>query len=102
VIKALILLSAIYSFSQAMSGENIVNLYGCMECHGIKKGKTAPAFIDIAKNAKQKRIEQSIKNGSQGKYKNFKQNIMPEFEYFTKKELKKISTWILSLKKNEK
>ncbi len=101
MIKVLILLGIIYSFSQAVSGENIVNLYGCMECHGIKKGKTAPAFIDIAKSAKQKRIEQSIKNGSQGKYKNFKQNIMPEFEYFTNQELKEISTWILSLKKDE-
>ncbi|MFK5880855.1 MAG: hypothetical protein QM482_01465 [Sulfurospirillum sp.] len=66
--KILILISIIYNFSLAMSGENIVNQYGCMECHGIKKGRTAPAFVDIAKSAKKVRIKESIKRGSQGKY----------------------------------
>jgi len=96
--KILILITAIYNISLAMSGENIVNQYGCMECHGIKKGKTAPAFEDIAKKAEIKNIKDSIKNGSQGKYKKFTQNIMPEFDYFTNNELENIAKWIKSLK----
>ena len=101
MIKILILIATIYSISSAISAKDIVNQYGCMECHGIKKGKTAPAFEDVAKSATKERIMKSIKTGSQGKYKRFTQNIMPEFDYFTDSELKNIAVWIKSLK-NEK
>ena len=101
MIKILILIATIYSISSAISGKDIVNQYGCMECHGMKKGKTAPAFEDIAEGAKKERIMKSIKKGSQGKYKKYTQNIMPEFDYFTNSELKDIAIWIKSLK-NEK
>ncbi len=101
MIKVLILVVAVYSISVAMSGEDMVNQYGCMECHGIKKGKTAPAFTDVAKSAQKERIMKSIRNGSQGKYKKYTQNIMPEFDYFTDTELKNIAKWIKSLE-NEK
>ena len=106
--KTVILLITLSSFSFALSAIDMVSQYGCLECHAIYKDKTAPSYLRISKRNKKLygkdgkiHIQNSIKNGSQGKYQKFKQNIMPQYDYFTKSELDLISNWILSLQ-NEK
>jgi cytochrome c len=87
----------------AESGESIVKEKGCMACHNIMGKKLAPAFKGIGRrnlkwygNDAKIKIIDSIKNGSQGKYRNFTGSKMPSFNMSAEK-LNKVADWIISL-----
>ena len=87
----------------ASSGEQLTKDNGCMVCHNIMGKKLAPAFMGTAKKnirwygdkAKQNLIK-GIKDGSSGKYGNFKHTAMPAYGHFKAEELDTIATWILA------
>jgi len=98
VLSLLIMGNIVY----ASTGKQLVIENGCMECHNIMGKKLAPAFMGTAKkNIKmfgkdaKVNIIKGIKNGSKGKYGNFKHTEMPSFEYLKSSELNLISNWIL-------
>lgn len=77
---------------------------GCMDCHNVMGKKNAPAFTGISRKNKtqfseiaKSKIENSIKNGSIGQYRQFTNQEMPSYSYLTQTELNDISEWILSL-----
>ncbi len=86
----------------ASSADQLIKENGCMECHNIMGKKAAPAFMGTAKKnirwygdkAKQNLIK-SIKDGSSGKYGNFKHTAMPAYGHLKAEELDTIATWIL-------
>ena len=86
----------------ASSGEELMKVNGCMECHNVMGQKEAPAFMGTARknirwfgvNAKEQMIK-SIKDGSKGKYRNFSNTEMPAFNYLSSDDLDKMATWIL-------
>ena len=66
--------------------------------------KLAPAFKGTArKNLKwygadaKSHIIESIKNGSQGKYRNFTDSQMPAYKTMSNEKLNMIANWIISL-----
>ena len=86
----------------ANDGEQLVKNNGCMECHNIMGKKLAPAFMGTAKkNIKwhredaQEIMMKSIKNGSKGKYWNFKDKQMPAYSHISNEDLETITSWIL-------
>ena len=88
----------------ASNGEDLVKQNGCMDCHNVVGKKAAPAFRGIARrntkwhgSAAQENIENSVKNGSSGKYLQFKGSEMPAYGHLSDAELKAMSEWILSL-----
>ena len=89
--------------SLLLFGENIPNPIkenGCLECHNVRGKKTAPGFKGIAKKHTLnsiKEMKNSIKNGSSGKYRKFKEFTMPPYNHITEKELDRIAKWILTL-----
>lgn len=87
----------------ASSGEELLQQYGCMECHNIIGKKSAPAFMGTAKkNLKwygdqaKNNIIKSIKNGSKGKYRQFMDTQMPAYNNISNDDLNIIASWILS------
>lgn len=90
-------------FSKEVMPETIKQ-NGCLTCHAIKWKKTAPAFTGIARRNKtgssaiaKRKIQNSIKYGSKGKYPNFRSSAMPPYGHLSVYELNLISSWILSL-----
>jgi len=79
-------------------GNRLAIKHGCLSCHGIKKIKIAPSFIDISKNSSINEIKKTILNGSRGKYKNFKATMPPLGKKMKPKDLDEIVQWIVSLK----
>ena len=84
------------------TGEELTKVNGCMECHNIMGAKEAPAFTGTAKkNIKwfgtnaQDVMNQSIKNGSKGKYGKFTHTAMPAYNHLNDEELNTITSWIL-------
>ncbi len=74
----------------------------CQNCHDIYKDKVAPSFLSISKKYNNnKPLIESIKNGSKGKWKNFKL-IMPPFKKMTDKDIEGMVNWILNLKIRDK
>jgi len=93
------------SLSFASDAQTILKQNGCMACHNIVGKKAAPAFRGIAMRnlrwgsyeSAKKSIENSIKNGSKGKYMNFVNTQMPPFPNMSSKDLDTVSSYILSL-----
>ncbi len=98
----------VFSFALASDAQTILKQNGCMACHNIMGMKSAPAFTGVAmRNLRwanyetaKKNIENSIKNGSKGKYMRFADAQMPPFPNLSQKDLDIISSYILSLAKN--
>ena len=103
--KTLLSLTLISAASVALfagdSAQVLIEKNNCMSCHNIMGMKDAPPFAGIAHrnsrmgNAK-KTIEDSIKNGSKGKYPMFSNTRMPAFSHLNKEELNTLSKWVLS------
>jgi len=82
--------------------ERVLEQQRCKNCHDINKDKVAPSFISISKKySSNKALIESIKNGSKGKWKNFKL-IMPPFKNMTDTDIEGIANWILNLKNQDK
>ncbi|WP_232087471.1 c-type cytochrome [Sulfurovum indicum] len=89
------------AFDALSKGEQLVRSNGCLNCHAIEKDKVGPSFRNIAKNSTEK-IMDVIQNGSQGKWKQFNNMMMPAFkDKFSKEELIILKEWIDSLGKIE-
>ncbi len=77
--------------------KRVLEQKNCLSCHSIDKDKLAPSFKHIAQRYGSDRsgeIMKSIKNGSRGKWKNFKL-LMPPFKDLDDKEVKAVTEWIL-------
>ena len=96
----------LFSGAFATDAQTLLNQNGCMSCHNVMGRKSAPAFMGVARrNLRQnsyqtakRNIENSIKNGSQGKYRYFTDTQMPPFANLSSDDLDTIATYILSLK----
>lgn len=83
------------------SAQVLIEKNKCMSCHNIMGMKDAPPFAGIAHrnsrmgNAKAT-IENSIQNGSKGKYPMFSDIQMPAFNKLSKEDLNTLSEWVLS------
>ncbi len=78
--------------------ERVLEQQRCENCHDVYKDKVAPSFLSISKKySNNKSLIESIKNGSKGKWKNFKL-IMPPFKKMTDKDIEGMANWILNLK----
>ena len=85
------------AFDALPKGEQLVLKTGCYNCHDTVKSKVGPSFKSIAQS-KNKEIISVIQNGSQGKWKQFHNMMMPAFKNkFSKEELKILEEWINSL-----
>ena len=80
-------------------GEKIALQNNCLTCHRVDKHIVGPSLKEIAKRYKDtpKTIENSIYQGSKGKWKDSKKAMMPPFKKLTKQEITVLSKWILSL-----
>jgi len=101
--KKIILTVTVVSSLFALSGYDLIEQNGCTACHAIASKKSAPAFAGIArKNLRfygseaKYNIINSIKNGSQGKYRNFTNTAMPAFDNISSSDLDIIADFILS------
>jgi len=89
-------------FDALPKGEQLMRKNGCFNCHAIDEDKVGPSLQHIAKNGTESVID-VIKNGSQGKWKDFHNMLMPPFkDKFSKDELNILKDWIDSLGKIEK
>jgi len=87
------------AFDALPKGEQLVRKNGCLNCHDTEKVKVGPSFKMIAqKDAKE--IIEVIQNGSQGKWEEFHNMMMPPFKTkFTQEELNILQEWIHNLDK---
>jgi len=84
--------------------ERVIEQQKCTNCHDIDKDKVAPSFQHISQRYSSKdksELIKSIKEGSKGKWKNFKL-IMPPFKKMSDKDINGMVDWILTLKKGTK
>ena len=84
--------------------ERVIEQQRCTNCHDIDKDKVAPSFQHISQRYSSKdksELIKSIKEGSKGKWKNFKL-IMPPFKKMSDKDINGMVDWILNLKKGTK
>ena len=89
------------AFDVLPKGEQLVRKNGCFNCHDTDKAKVGPSFKMMAKK-EAKEIIDVIQNGSQGKWEEFHNMMMPPFKTkFTQEELKILQEWIRNLDKIE-
>jgi cytochrome c len=89
------------AFDALPKGEQLVRKSGCLNCHALEKDKVGPSFKNIAKSST-KKIIKVIQKGSQRKWKDFNNMMMPAFkDKFSKEELSILKKWIDSLGKIE-
>ena len=98
-------------FSAETNGKELIQKYGCTACHNIMGRKNAPAFMGIARknlmwnsfDEAKTTLVNSIKNGSQGKYRRFANTAMPPYkDVISETEINTIASWILSEYENNK
>ncbi len=103
--KSKILLIALVFGSSAFASnaQELINQNGCLSCHAVASRKTAPAFAGIGMRNKhfegaaaKATIMNSIKNGSQGKYRMFANSVMPPFPNLTQEQLSTLADYILA------
>ncbi len=81
------------AFDALPKGEQLARRNGCFNCHALDKSVIAPSFAQISKRDA-KEIRDTIKNGSQGKWKGF-HVMMPAFKSrMTEKDLYTLQKWI--------
>jgi cytochrome c len=100
--KLIISLITLSGIVFANNGKELAENNGCMGCHNIMGKKLAPAFMGTARknlrwyNSEAKKyMTKSIKNGSKGKYRNFRDTQMPSYSYMSDKDIDTIVSWIL-------
>ena len=86
--------------SAAHANEALARKSDCLACHSVANKLVGPAFKDVAaKYAGQsdalQQLENSIRNGSSGKWGELP---MPPHPKLSAADLKKLSTWVLGLK----
>ena len=82
--------------------ERVFQQQRCTNCHDINRDKVAPSFTNISKKytiEDRDSLINSIKNGSKGKWKQFKL-IMPPFKKMSDKDIEGMADWILKLKED--
>jgi len=105
MIKTLIYTTTFFIGSSlfATDAQTLIKENGCFACHALASKKSAPAFKGVAmrnkrfngSNAKAS-IMNSIKNGSEGKYRHFIGAKMPAFSNLTQADLTTLADYILS------
>ena len=99
------------SATNQVNGKILIEKYGCTACHNIMGRKNAPAFMGIARknlmwnsfDEAKTTLVNSIKNGSQGKYRRFANTAMPPYKnVISETEINIIASWILSEYENNK
>ena len=99
------------SATNQVNGKILIEKYGCTACHNIMGRKNAPAFMGIARknlmwnsfDEAKTTLVNSIKNGSQGKYRRFANIVMPPYkDVISETEINTIASWILSEYENNK
>jgi cytochrome c len=99
------------SATNQVNGKILIEKYGCTACHNIMGRKNAPAFMGIARknlmwnsfDEAKTTLVNSIKNGSQGKYRRFANTAMPPYkDVISETEINTIASWILSEYENNK
>jgi len=99
------------SATNQANGKILIEKYDCTTCHNIMGRKNAPAFMGIARknlmwnsfDEAKTTLVNSIKNGSQGKYRRFANTAMPPYkDVISENEINTIASWILSKYKNNK
>jgi len=77
-------------------GKKLALKHKCFGCHRVDRKVVGPSFIEIAKKYKdnEKSIQESVKNGSQKKWKGSRV-AMPSFKALEEEDLKILSQWIL-------
>jgi cytochrome c len=79
-------------------GEKIALKNNCLGCHKVDKDLVGPSFKSIQEKfiSSKSAIKESIKNGSKGKWENFRA-MMPSYKQLTDEELETLSEWIINL-----
>jgi len=87
-------------FDAMPQGKKIAIKYKCLGCHKENRDLVGPSFVNIAKKYKDSAttIENSIQNGTQHKWENFRGVMMPPFKNIEDEELKSLLEWILQSK----
>ena len=87
----------IAAFNALAPGEKIALKHKCLGCHKVNKKIVGPSFVDISKKYKnsQKKIIESIQNGSKNSWESSNGAVMPPFKQISKEELDILSDWIL-------
>ena len=83
-------------------GERLAIKYNCLGCHKVERDLVGPSFAKIAKrySFESKKIQESIKNGSQSKWKGNRGAIMPAFkDKISEKDMKILAQWIAKEKR---
>jgi len=81
------------AFAALPKGEQLARKNGCFNCHAMHKSGVGPSFLQISQRDA-KEIMDTIKNGSQGKWKGF-HTMMPAFKSrLTNEDLYTLQQWI--------
>jgi len=85
-------------------GERLALKYNCLSCHKVSRDLVGPSFLSIAQRYKGDNlfIQQSIQNGSKGRWSGFHGVIMPAFKTKTTLHEREIlAEWILEQEKKQ-
>ncbi|WP_457747945.1 c-type cytochrome [Sulfurimonas sp.] len=83
-------------------GERLALKYNCLTCHKLNKDLVGPSFAKIANKYKDDSlyVQESIKEGSVGRWKNFRGARMPAFrDKIADEDIVILSEWILKQSK---
>jgi cytochrome c len=85
------------AFNKMPKGEKIALKNNCLTCHRVGQDLVGPSFTNIAERYKMnvKEIEESIKNGTTGKWPNAKARVMPAFQKLSDDERKILAQWVV-------
>jgi cytochrome c len=75
-------------------GELLARQDGCLSCHAKKFKKVGPSFSEIAKKMDKKKIVNSIRNGSRGRWKESNNIPMPSFKKLSEQDINILAKWI--------
>lgn len=94
------------TITSVLKGEQLVEKYGCLECHKTHGPKVGPAYHGVGIKYRKEFAERAadsiafyIKSGSKGKYPCYmlENAVMPPFD-IPKEERMAIANWIVSLR----
>lgn len=88
----------------ASTGEELTKQHGCMACHDTVGAKLAPSFAGVGNKHKEifedgalASVIRGIKEGSQGRFGQFRQYTMPAYPNIDEKDLNIMANYIVSL-----
>jgi len=76
-------------------GHKIALKYRCLGCHGFTRKIVGPSLKNIADKVTMQEMQNSIKNGSKGRWESSHGAIMPAFKIIEERELVALSQWLL-------